>query len=87
DEIDGLPEGPRYLFWDGGDDGGRDFPGDPAHCAFYVVPYLKPQPVRVRPLEHLSRVQVVQTLTAGVDDVMERLSVLRPGVRLCNARG
>ncbi|WP_251074913.1 2-hydroxyacid dehydrogenase [Streptomyces sp. ISL-12] len=87
DEIDGLPEGPRYLFWDGGDDGERDFPGDPAHCAFYVVPYMKPHPVRVRPLEHLSRVQVVQTLTAGVDDVMGRLSVIRPGVRLCNARG
>ncbi|GGT01985.1 2-hydroxyacid dehydrogenase [Streptomyces griseoviridis] len=87
DEIDGLPEGPRYLFWDGGDDGDQDFPGDPARCAVYVVPYMKPHPVRVRPLEHLGGVQVVQTLTAGVDDVMGRLDALPPGVRLCNARG
>jgi phosphoglycerate dehydrogenase-like enzyme len=87
DRIDGLPAGPRYLFWDGGDDGDQDFPGDPAHCAFYVVPYMKPHPVRVRPLEQLRHVQVVQTLTAGVDDVMTRLSAIPPGVRLCNARG
>ncbi|MGP2437556.1 2-hydroxyacid dehydrogenase [Streptomyces sp. JW3] len=87
DRIDGLPAGPRYLFWDGGDDGDQDFPGDPAHCAFYVVPYMKPHPVRVRPLEHLRHVQVVQTLTAGVDDVMAKVSAIPPGVRLCNARG
>ncbi|MEU4659255.1 2-hydroxyacid dehydrogenase [Streptomyces sp. NPDC023723] len=87
DEIEGLPDGPRYLFWDGGDDGDQDFPGDPARCAFYVVPYMKRQPVRVRPLERLSHVQVVQTLTAGVDDVMAEVSAIPPGVRLCNARG
>ncbi|MGW0211591.1 2-hydroxyacid dehydrogenase [Streptomyces sp. NPDC003233] len=87
DEIEGLPEGPRYLFWDGGEDGDQPFPGDPADCVLYVVPYMKPWPVRVRPLERLTNVQVIQTLTAGVDDVMSRLSAIRPGVRLCNARG
>ncbi|MEV6295878.1 2-hydroxyacid dehydrogenase [Streptomyces sp. NPDC051896] len=87
DEIDGLPEGPRYLFWDGGEDGEQPFPGDPADCVVYVVPYMKRWPVKVRPLEQLTNVQVIQTLTAGVDDVTSRLSVIRPGVQLCNARG
>ncbi|CAM5725917.1 2-hydroxyacid dehydrogenase [Streptomyces fumanus] len=87
DEIEGLPAGPRYLFWDGGEDGRQEFPGDPAECVFYVVPYMTPLPVRVRPLAHLSGVRVVQTLTAGVDDVMGPVSALGPGVRLCNARG
>ncbi|MFC9925236.1 2-hydroxyacid dehydrogenase [Streptomyces sp. NPDC127190] len=86
-EIDGLPAGPRYLFWDGGADGEQEFPGDPADCAVYVVPYMKPLPVRVRPLKALTGVRVVQTLTAGVDDITGRLADLVPGVQLCNARG
>ncbi|MCS0604101.1 2-hydroxyacid dehydrogenase [Streptomyces sp. LP11] len=87
EETEGLPEGPRYLFWDGGEDGDQPFPGDPADCAVYVVPYMKPWPVRVRPLEALTRVRLVQTLTAGVDDITARLSSIAPGARLCNARG
>ncbi|MEU2714998.1 2-hydroxyacid dehydrogenase [Streptomyces sp. NPDC007205] len=87
EEIEGLPEGPRYLFWDGGEDGDQPFPGDPADCVLYVVPYMKRWSAKVRPLELLTGVQVIQTLTAGVDDVTARLSDIRPGVRLCNARG
>ncbi|MYX98226.1 dihydrofolate reductase [Streptomyces sp. SID486] len=87
EEIAGLPEGPRYLFWDGGADGDQPFPGDPARCAVYVVPYMKRMSVRVGPLEHLTNVRVIQTLTAGVDDITAQLSVIAPGVRLCNARG
>ncbi|MFE3856402.1 2-hydroxyacid dehydrogenase [Streptomyces griseorubiginosus] len=87
DEIAGLPAGPTYLFWDGGEDGAQEFPGDPADCVLYVVPYMKRQPVKVRPLAQMPNLQVVQTLTAGVDDVMAKLSDLAPGVRLCNARG
>ncbi|WP_369392050.1 2-hydroxyacid dehydrogenase [Streptomyces sp. CG1] len=87
EEIEGLPEGPRYLFWDGGKDGDQPFPGDPADCVLYVVPYMKRWPVKVRPLEQLTNVRVIQTLTAGVDDVTARLSAIRPGVQLCNARG
>ncbi|MGV4986081.1 2-hydroxyacid dehydrogenase [Streptomyces sp. NPDC001709] len=87
EEIEGLPEGLRYLFWDGGEDGEQAFPGDPADCVLYVVPYMKRWAVKVRPLEQLTGVQVIQTLTAGVDDVTARLSAIRPGVRLCNARG
>ncbi|MFI8190505.1 2-hydroxyacid dehydrogenase [Streptomyces sp. NPDC085946] len=83
DEIEGLPEGPAYRFWDGS----GDFPADPADCAFYVVPYMKPSPLCVRPLPLMSSVQVVQTLSAGIDHVEPGLRDLRDGVRLCNARG
>jgi phosphoglycerate dehydrogenase-like enzyme len=82
-EIDGLPEGPDYRFWNGGD----DFPADPADCAFYVVPYMKPSPLCVRPMGRMSNVRVVQTLSAGIDHVEPGLGHLPAGVRLCNARG
>ncbi|MFI5978736.1 2-hydroxyacid dehydrogenase [Streptomyces sp. NPDC051452] len=87
DDVEGLPEGLRYLFWDGGEDGDQPFPGDPANCAVYVVPYMTRWSVRVRPLERLTNVRLVQTLTAGVDDITAALSSIVPGVRLCNARG
>ncbi|WP_432057550.1 2-hydroxyacid dehydrogenase [Streptomyces sp. bgisy022] len=82
-EIEGLPEGPDYHFWDGAE----AFPADPADCAFYVVPYLKPAGVGVRPLPLMRSVRVVQTLSAGIDHVEPGLKHLGPGVRLCNARG
>lgn len=83
DEIEGLPKGPRYHFWDGA----QEYPADPADCAFYVVPYMKAADVGVRPLPLMSSVEVVQTLSAGVDHVQPGLRHLGPGVRLCNARG
>ncbi|TWD13464.1 phosphoglycerate dehydrogenase-like enzyme [Streptomyces sp. T12] len=83
DEIEGLPEGPRYHFWDGGD----AFPADPADCAFYVVPYMRPAEVCLRPLPRMRSVRVVQTLSAGTDHVQPGLKDLPAGVRLCNARG
>ncbi|MEU6573833.1 2-hydroxyacid dehydrogenase [Streptomyces sp. NPDC046805] len=86
-DIEGLPEGLNYRFWDGGEDGRQEFPADPADCAVYVVPYLKSHSVKVGPLGRMSHLQVVQTLSAGVDDVTGVLSSIAPGVRLCNARG
>lgn len=83
EEIEGLPEGPDYLFWDGGE----EFPADPAHCVFYVVPYMKSSETGVRPLPAMGSLEVVQTLSAGIDHVQPGLGYLRPGVRLCNARG
>ncbi|MGW5663659.1 2-hydroxyacid dehydrogenase [Streptomyces sp. NPDC003758] len=83
DEIEGLPEGLDYRYWDGG----QDLPADPADCVFYAVPYMKRQDVKVRPLEQMRNLQVIQTLTAGVDDITAHLSSVVPGVRLCNARG
>jgi phosphoglycerate dehydrogenase-like enzyme len=83
DEIAGLPEGLTYHYWDGAE----DFPTDPADCVYYVVPYMKPTELCVRPLSRMSSVEVVQTLSAGTDNVEPGLKHLRPGVRLCNARG
>ncbi|MFI9762232.1 2-hydroxyacid dehydrogenase [Streptomyces sp. NPDC051963] len=83
EDIEGLPEGPNYRFWDGGE----DFPADPADCVYYVVPYMKAPDIGQRPLPEMSSVQVVQTLSAGIDHVESGLRHLRPGVRLCNARG
>ncbi|NBM15970.1 2-hydroxyacid dehydrogenase [Streptomyces sp. GC420] len=83
DGIEGLPEGLNYRFWDGG----PDFPGDPADCVFYVVPYMKGVRVAVRPLPLMGSVRVVQTLSAGIDHVEPGLGGLPPGVVLCNARG
>ncbi|MFJ2174854.1 2-hydroxyacid dehydrogenase [Streptomyces sp. NPDC101062] len=81
--IEGLPEGPRYLHWDGQD----AFPADPAECAFYVVPYMRPPEVSIRPLAAMTSVRVVQTLSAGIDHVAPALGALPAGVRLCNAKG
>ncbi|MGW7266384.1 2-hydroxyacid dehydrogenase [Streptomyces sp. NPDC054842] len=83
DEIDGLPDGLDYRFWNGD----QDFPADPAECAFYVVPYMKGAEVSARPLPRMTSVQALQTLSAGIDHVEPGLRHLRPGVRLCNARG
>ncbi|MER6998900.1 2-hydroxyacid dehydrogenase [Streptomyces sp. NPDC000410] len=87
DEIEGLPapdeSGLSYRHWDGG----PDFPADPADCVFYVVPYMKGTEVSTRPLAAMTSVQVVQTLTAGIDHVEPGLGSLRAGVRLCNAKG
>ncbi|KOG80233.1 MULTISPECIES: 2-hydroxyacid dehydrogenase [Streptomyces] len=83
EEIDGLPEGLDYRYWDGE----PDYPGDPADCAYYVVPYMKGPEVAVRPLAEMRGVRVVQTLSAGIDHVEPGLGSLPPGVRLCNAKG
>jgi phosphoglycerate dehydrogenase-like enzyme len=82
-EIDGLPEGPAYHFWDGAE----EFPADPARCGFYVVPYMKGPVVAVRPLREMTAVRVVQTLTAGIDHVAPAVPGLPAGTVLCNARG
>ncbi|MFJ2741443.1 2-hydroxyacid dehydrogenase [Streptomyces sp. NPDC087440] len=83
-EIDDLPDaaehGLVYRVWDGEE----EFPGDPADCEFYVVPYMKGADVALRPVPEMTSLRVVQTLTAGVDDVRDAVP---HGVRLCNARG
>ncbi|MFD9433307.1 2-hydroxyacid dehydrogenase [Streptomyces sp. NPDC060002] len=83
EEIEGLPKGPNYRFWNGEE----DYPADPADCVFYVVPYMKPAGLGQRPLPAMTSLEVVQTLSAGIDHVVPALASLRPGVRLCNARG
>jgi phosphoglycerate dehydrogenase-like enzyme len=57
-------------------------PDDLDDVVFFTVPYDRP--FGTEPIQRLSRVQVVQALTAGYDD----LAALLPGdVTLCNARG
>ncbi|MFE9664399.1 NAD(P)-dependent oxidoreductase [Streptomyces sp. NPDC005955] len=87
DEIEGLPDALSYYFYDGGEDGGQAYPADPADCAFFTVPYLKQPSVKVGALPLMHRLEVIQTLTAGVDDVLPALPSVRSGVHLCNARG
>jgi phosphoglycerate dehydrogenase-like enzyme len=82
-EITGLPEGLDYVYWDGE----PDFPADPALAEFYVVPYMRSAQDVGRPLPDMARLRVVQTLSAGVDNVLPYLPQLPSGVRLCNARG
>ena len=60
-----------------------DVPGSVADVAFYVPPYqLGPAGADV--LEGMRSLEVVQTLTAGVDAVRSRVP---QGVTLCNGRG
>ncbi|WP_431960710.1 2-hydroxyacid dehydrogenase [Actinacidiphila sp. bgisy160] len=83
EDVEGLPAELDYRFWDGDE----EFPADPADVAFYVVPYMKGPEVAGRPLPLMSGLEVVQTLSAGVDHVAPHLREFPPGVRLCNARG
>ncbi|WP_372515561.1 2-hydroxyacid dehydrogenase [Streptantibioticus ferralitis] len=78
--IDGLPEGPQYVYWDGED----EFPADPRDIDFYVPPYMRGAEIATRPLRHGARPRVVQTLTAGIDHVQDHVP---PDAVLCNARG
>ncbi|GAB7030821.1 2-hydroxyacid dehydrogenase [Streptomyces sp. NPDC021749] len=83
DEIEGLPGGLHYVHWDAG----PEYPADPARCVFYAVPYMKGTEVSLRPLARMSRVRVVQTLTAGIEHMLPGLPQMPAGARLCNARG
>jgi len=83
DEIEGLPDGLHYVHWDAG----PEYPADPARCVFYAVPYMKSAEILLRPLPLMSRVRVVQTLTAGTENMLPGLSDMPSGTRLCNARG
>jgi len=83
EEIDGLPDGFDYVYWDGT----TDFTADPADAVFYVVPYMKGPTAGALPLAAMRRVRVIQTLSAGVDGIEPHLGRLPSGVLLCNARG
>lgn len=81
--VDGLPGSLTYHYWNGEE----DYPADPADCAFYVPPYGKGAEVAVRPLPLMTGLEVVQTLTAGVDHLASAKGRLPAGVRVHNARG
>lgn len=82
--LDSLPDPPgefTYHFWDGA----GDYPADPADCVFYGVPYMRPADVVTGPLPRMTRLRVIQTLTAGYDHLLPVLPRLSADVRLCNA--
>ena len=81
--LDGLPSALCYRHWYGGE----EFPADPARCAFYVPPYMRGRATTLRPLPAMTNLRVVQTLTAGIDELQPSVPRLPSGTLLCNARG
>ncbi|MEU0039937.1 2-hydroxyacid dehydrogenase [Streptomyces sp. NPDC006333] len=80
EELGDIPDCLDYAQWDGR----GDYPTNPAHVDFYAPPLTKDASVIVRPLPHMSRLRVLQALSAGVDYLLPHL---RPEIMLCNARG
>jgi phosphoglycerate dehydrogenase-like enzyme len=77
-----LPHLPAWLRIDVYDGSGEP-PASIVEVEFYVVPYVWDRHV-FELIEDLPALRVVQTLTAGVDQVRPHL---RHGLTLCNARG
>lgn len=75
----GLPSGLAIDVYDGT----GPCPDSRETVEFYVPPYMG-APHTVELIAELPSLRVVQTLTAGVDNVRP---YVRPGVLLCNARG
>jgi phosphoglycerate dehydrogenase-like enzyme len=64
-------------------DPGQPMPARVADVDFFVPPYTS-SPADLALMDHMPALRVVQTLTAGVDNVV---GLLPPGVALCNAAG
>ncbi|MFJ8030698.1 2-hydroxyacid dehydrogenase [Streptomyces sp. NPDC096032] len=80
-ELGGLPPGWPALVWDG--TGGAPTGRDLAAVEFFVMPYTFTG-AALPLLPALPRLRVLQSLSAGVDDVLPHLPA---GVTLCNAAG
>jgi phosphoglycerate dehydrogenase-like enzyme len=74
-----LPSGLQVQCWDGA----GPWPGSVADVELFVLPYMI-GPRAFEPIRQMTRLRVLQTLTAGYEDV---LAVRPPGVALCNAPG
>ena len=79
ERLGGLPTGLEADVWDGT----GDWPASVRDVELFVVPYMSAAHA-LAPVAQMSRLRVIQTLTAGYDNV---LPVLPDGVTLCNARG
>lgn len=80
-DLGHLPAGLSYRYWSAE----GDYPADPADCVFYAVPYMKPARTVTAPLARMARLRVIQTLTAGYDEVLPALERAPAGTLLCNA--
>ena len=81
EQIGGLPADLDALVWDGTAE--PPAPSQLAGVEFFCLPYMRHQ-AAVALLPRLPALRTVQTLTAGMDDVLPHLP---PGVTACNARG
>ena len=81
--VEGLVEGPADRLVVDVYDGRGDPPGSIGEVEFYVAPYLAGGHVYDL-MASMPALRVVQTLTAGVDDILPKVP---SGVTLCNARG
>ncbi len=79
ERLGGLPPGLRAETWTGS----GPWPDSVGDVELFVVPYLL-GPAALVPVPQMRSLRVVQTLTAGYDDVRPALPA---GVTLCNARG
>ncbi|RHW24518.1 dihydrofolate reductase [Nocardioides immobilis] len=79
DVLDDPPSDLRYEVVDPTE----DVPDTVGDVAFYVPPY-QVGPAVAEVMTRMSALRVVQTLTAGVDNLRDRVP---PGVTLCNGRG
>ncbi|MEV6192860.1 2-hydroxyacid dehydrogenase [Streptomyces sp. NPDC051920] len=80
-DLNGLPEGWRAIVWDG--QGPAPAAGTLRSVEFFVIPYTRTA-AAVPMLCQLPALQVVQSLSAGVEDLLPHMA---KGVTLCNARG
>jgi phosphoglycerate dehydrogenase-like enzyme len=78
--MGGVPDGIEVETYDGA----GPTPESAGEVEFWVPPYMTGGPLVARLANDLPRLRVLQTLTAGFDDVRAHLP---PGVTLCNARG
>ncbi|MEY9847053.1 2-hydroxyacid dehydrogenase [Streptacidiphilus sp. MAP5-3] len=83
DDLGPLPDrlAADVLVWDG--DSPAPAPAELEGIEFFCLPYMR-HPVALRLFPNLPALRVVQTLTAGMDDVLPHVPA---GVTACNARG
>ena len=79
EELPDRPAGLAYEVWDGR----CPLPAAARETEFYVQPYMVGR-VAVEAIESMPGLRVIQTLTAGVDHVVDAVPA---EVTLCNARG
>jgi phosphoglycerate dehydrogenase-like enzyme len=79
DALGALPGGVHMSVWDGR----GATPGDPAQVEVWVPPFV-PDPDVVAQLRNLSRLRLLQLMSAGVDVWIDHVP---QGVTLCDARG
>jgi phosphoglycerate dehydrogenase-like enzyme len=81
ERLGGLPDGVQVDCYNAD---GDDWPDSVGEVELFVLPYLKSPAELLARAPEMGRLRVVQTLTAGYDNVLPHLP---DGVTLCNAAG